>query len=1340
MLFRSAVLAEELTLNNQAIVKDASMTAGQKVTWDCVWFGSYPQTEIVDKASTSGCDGKSWSLASDYEVNKDLYKDLQKTVDILETTYDTSTGSLVSDPETPVAGKTATLEVKGLAATDKTLLKYGEDYSVKWYANNGTMWGEAAGTQNDDGTFTVNVKDSDIGYKAVVTFKGKFSSAKEKEFVLGSTSIKQATVTTLTVSQGSAASGAATSITSANEGSEVQLSAAVKDGSDTNASDVTEGMVIYYADGKAIGTFYVGDKATYTMPALSGEKKSVSFSAKYIGTTTYAESSAAASSVEVSSITIVDGGVKLSSDPALKAGTESTLAITGIVKNSAGVTLSSDSYTVAYYENKGDGKWTKLESATVKPADSDCTYKAVISPAGSYTKGEFEAGPIGDVAKADLTGTNSVKREPASGSMYQNKTYTFCAAFPGAAGGTVSFYCDGRYVENVPLVNEKAYCDITFREAKASCEIKAVYSGSSLYNSATASTTEAVLSTELGKTLTLSGTLSLDTDCSLTCTVANGTNTAALTENTDYILIWQVNDGSGWAEFKRGGTTASVKPTSKNYSYRVIMLPAGEYTTPANGIVSNILTTSDASLLATATSLTVDNSAPFEDREITLTAVPKQGTKIISGGTVKFTVPDEEDSTKTKEVLVPVDAAGTATLTLSAPAYTGKEVTYKAAYQGDGVLYAADAAGASVKVQSRSVEIVRDPDAATANAILDANGNVYTAEPDVKATLKLPKIYEKGVKDAAASAAAEPASLTYGTDYLIDWYVCTDGSSWSSLGSGAAMEVTPAAVTDQYKAIVTPIGDYKKPIEGLTFVSTKGKLAATTTTLEKTSPTGDVYVGNEVTVTAKVTYAKNSSTSAAADAGTVYFIDADTGAQLGVKELGTDGTAAYKFKVTSSDTVNIRAEYSGTGKYAPSETTSDLKITPKAPVLTTYGASTRGGSDKTAGTNLFVISGDLDGDGNMKVGETYTLKLPKVVDQNTLPQTAGGSDPTELTANKNYTVKWMSRGEDGSWSEISAADPNEIKVTPSHDKAAYTAVIYPKYNASESSYYVEPRNGFAMETVSVGTKLSSTTSLTTDAKVTGTAPKQANEAFEGTTVKLTAEVKNGSNKINGGSVTFKKDGVEIGTVAVVDGKATLDVKMPAYDSTDSASNKYKYTAEFSGTSAYDASKDATGKTITVRSSTLTVKDDAVITIKDENDKDVKLDEVVVGKKYTLEAPLVYATDDLDTALKLGTDYTLEWQVSLDGNTWQTVTGSDGTQDSVTFANVNAAYRVIVRPAAGSDYTMPSSIPILLTPQTTAQDTTTTLSANKAVTKEGEEIILTAKVAAQMILLNLRQAL
>ena len=39
---------ENVTLSNPVVVADSTMNAGQKATWDCVWFGSFPQAEVVN--------------------------------------------------------------------------------------------------------------------------------------------------------------------------------------------------------------------------------------------------------------------------------------------------------------------------------------------------------------------------------------------------------------------------------------------------------------------------------------------------------------------------------------------------------------------------------------------------------------------------------------------------------------------------------------------------------------------------------------------------------------------------------------------------------------------------------------------------------------------------------------------------------------------------------------------------------------------------------------------------------------------------------------------------------------------------------------------------------------------------------------------------------------------------------------------------------------------------------------------------------------------------------------------------------------------------------------------
>ena len=50
-LFSAGVKVEAETYNNPIIETDDLMSAKQRVTWDCVWFGGYPQTEIVEFGS-----------------------------------------------------------------------------------------------------------------------------------------------------------------------------------------------------------------------------------------------------------------------------------------------------------------------------------------------------------------------------------------------------------------------------------------------------------------------------------------------------------------------------------------------------------------------------------------------------------------------------------------------------------------------------------------------------------------------------------------------------------------------------------------------------------------------------------------------------------------------------------------------------------------------------------------------------------------------------------------------------------------------------------------------------------------------------------------------------------------------------------------------------------------------------------------------------------------------------------------------------------------------------------------------------------------------------------------
>ena len=69
--------AATVTLKNPRIVKDDSMDSGQKVTWDCIWFGSYPQREVVENANTyTAIDENYYNQQTDVIEDASLFKKL----------------------------------------------------------------------------------------------------------------------------------------------------------------------------------------------------------------------------------------------------------------------------------------------------------------------------------------------------------------------------------------------------------------------------------------------------------------------------------------------------------------------------------------------------------------------------------------------------------------------------------------------------------------------------------------------------------------------------------------------------------------------------------------------------------------------------------------------------------------------------------------------------------------------------------------------------------------------------------------------------------------------------------------------------------------------------------------------------------------------------------------------------------------------------------------------------------------------------------------------------------------------------------------------------------------
>lgn len=71
-------------VENPQIVKDTSVEGGKKVTWDCVWFGSYPQTKIVSSSKENDLystleKSNGWDKNNDIIIGKEKYHRAKKS-------------------------------------------------------------------------------------------------------------------------------------------------------------------------------------------------------------------------------------------------------------------------------------------------------------------------------------------------------------------------------------------------------------------------------------------------------------------------------------------------------------------------------------------------------------------------------------------------------------------------------------------------------------------------------------------------------------------------------------------------------------------------------------------------------------------------------------------------------------------------------------------------------------------------------------------------------------------------------------------------------------------------------------------------------------------------------------------------------------------------------------------------------------------------------------------------------------------------------------------------------------------------------------------------------------
>ncbi|OUQ62903.1 hypothetical protein B5E53_16910 [Eubacterium sp. An11] len=109
-------------VNNPRIVPDSSMEAGQKVTWDCIWFGNYPQTEVVLEGSEE--ESRLEKMAASYGIT-------YESVD--SNTYTSIEDANYNSNDDTVINGVKYRRLKGKDAHSQLSYDWGDDYEKYHY-------------------------------------------------------------------------------------------------------------------------------------------------------------------------------------------------------------------------------------------------------------------------------------------------------------------------------------------------------------------------------------------------------------------------------------------------------------------------------------------------------------------------------------------------------------------------------------------------------------------------------------------------------------------------------------------------------------------------------------------------------------------------------------------------------------------------------------------------------------------------------------------------------------------------------------------------------------------------------------------------------------------------------------------------------------------------------------------------------------------------------------------------------------------------------------------------------------------------------------------------------
>ncbi len=821
-----------------------------------------------------------------------------------------------------------------------------------------------------------------------------------------------------------------------------------------------------------------------------------------------------------------------------------------------------------------------------------------------------------------------------------------------------------------------------------------------------------------------------------------------------------------YVEGARDNTAVSdITPTRDGYTFQGW---AKTNTATANDVVykhdvddkDTLQETTDTTLYAvwaraeSKVELEVEPTTQFEGSEVTLTATVSSG----GTGSVLFYRGTDATSTTGGTLVGTSNVSGDkATATVVVKDYAADAATdyfYAVFKPTDGAGYTETPSNV-VSVTVKSTTIVFDTgDTADDPIVYQWVNGVKTVVTDGQMVvgetyhLQVPAIYAED--DLVNALDAETV-----TDIV--WQYRLPNGEWQTIVTNdrVSIKVTPDVIGMEYRAILTPKGDYKG--EALKTDETKPVLETETTVALTVAPT-EQYEGKDVTLTAAVT----TNETVIGEGFVQFYLNGEkigqpvpVNTQSGVATM-TWTTSAYSTAADATNKDVYYADYLGTATY-------DAGTSEEASVAVRSTAITWGDDG-----NILTLQ-----DGTMTAGSTFTLALPAVT-------TLDGKGTAA------YTVQWQEKKAGQDWQNVGAGGET-YTVTEFVAGTVYRAVLTP----------VDPYNKAVQDATTVSytdTLVTADSDEVTEVDTeTGITLYQNNQeldnverVLEGSTVDVVVNVTKIDQYVGGtqGWVkleVFRKDADYTTRVDVTSATAQVDnagnayftVELPAYSYDAVNSNQINFVATFSGDNTFADSVSGGAGTNNIKLKS------AAITWADENGafaKDVIVyagtdttAEPVTGmeanKAYTLVLPDVYAGDvtigdhgvRMGEKLTFGKDYTVQWQRQEVGSTtttgWQDIDGA--TEASLYVAAEDGAqkysYRAVVTPKG--DYSLAMDVTFgqltetkVLTTNPTADtvlaETETTLEISNyyttgangandvvAVYPAGRDVVLTATVTA-----------